>query len=84
MSHLLIVVTAVFHSVRMKRRSLASPSENACVRKAVSIVALTCSGSRSSKLPFLAYRSKLENVAVFFVFVPLLCTKSELVENLQL
>ncbi len=75
---------AVFHSVGMKHRSLALPSENACVRKAASVVALTRCGSRSSKLPFLAYRSKLENVAVSFVLVPLLCNKSELVENFQL
>ncbi len=78
------VITAGFHSVGMKCRSLASPSENACVGKAASIVALTHSGSRSSKLLFLTYWSKLENTAVFFVFVPLLCTKSELVKNLQL
>jgi hypothetical protein len=44
------VITAAFHSVRMKHRSLVSPSENACARKAASIVAPTRSGSRSSKL----------------------------------
>jgi hypothetical protein len=68
----------------MKRRGLASPSENACARKAASVIALMRSGSRSSKMPFLPHWSKLENVAVFFVFVPLLCSKSELVENFQL
>jgi hypothetical protein len=36
----------------MKHRGLASPSENACARKAASVVAPTRSGSRSSKLPF--------------------------------
>ncbi len=73
-----------FHSVGTKCKSLVSPSENACAHKAASIIAPTRSGSRSSKLPFLTYRSKLENVAVFFVSVPLLCSKSELVENFQL
>ncbi len=43
-----------------------------CVQSS-EVIALMCSGSRSSKLLFLAYRSKLENVAVFFVFVPLFC-----------
>ncbi len=78
------VITAVFHSVEIECRSLALPSENACARKAASVIASTCSGSRSSKLPFLPHRSKLENVAVFFVFVPLVHSKSELVENFQL
>ena len=63
------VITAAFHSVRMKFRSLAvSPSENTCVCKAASVAASMRSGSRSSKLPFLPYQSKLENVAVFFCF----------------
>jgi len=75
---------AAFHSVGMKHRSLALPSENACAQKAASVIAPTYSGSRSLKLPFLAYWSKLENVTVFFVSVLLLCSKSELVENLQL
>jgi hypothetical protein len=78
------VITAVFHSVETKHRSLASPSENACTLKAASVISSMRSGSRSSKLPFLPYQSKLENVAVFFVFVPLVCSKSELVENFQL
>jgi hypothetical protein len=77
------VITEPFHSVGTKHRSLALPSENACARKAASVVAPTRSGSRSSKLLFLAYRSELENVAVSFVFVPLLCSKSELVRNFQ-
>ncbi len=77
------VITAVFHSVETKCRSLVSPSENTCARKAASIVA-SCSGSRLSKLLFLAYQSKLENVAVLFVFVPLVCSKAELVKNFQL
>jgi hypothetical protein len=62
------VIMAAFHSVGTKCRSLASPSENTCACKAASIVALALSGSRSSKLPFLAYHSKLENVAVSFIF----------------
>ncbi len=78
------VITVVFHSVETKCRSLALPSENDCTCKAASVVALMRSGSRSSKLLFLPHRSKLENVAVFFVFVPLVCSKSELVENFQL
>jgi hypothetical protein len=77
------VITAVFHSVETKCRSLVLPSENTCASKAASIVA-SRSGSRSSKLLFLAYQSKLENVAVFFVFVLLVCSKAELVENFQL
>ncbi len=78
------VIMVVFHSVETKCRSLALPSENACTRKAASIIASTRSGSRSSKLPFLPHRSKLENVAVFSDFVLLVCSKSELVENFQL
>ncbi len=74
---------AVFHSVETKHRSLVSPSEDACTRKAASIVASTHSGSRLSKLPFLAYGSKLENVALFIVFILVVCSKSELVKNLR-
>jgi hypothetical protein len=80
----LFVIMAVFLSVETERRSLVSPSENACSCKAASVIASTCSGSRSLKLLFLPRQSKLENVAVFFVFVPLVCSKSELVENFQL
>jgi hypothetical protein len=61
----------LFHSVETQHRSLASPNENACTRKAVSVVVSTRSGSRLSKLLFIPHRSKLENVAVFFVFEPL-------------
>ena len=64
------VIMIVFHSVETKHRSLVSPSENACACKAASVAASMRSGSRSSKLPFLPYQSKLENVAVFFC----LCT----------
>jgi hypothetical protein len=46
------VIMAAFHSVGTKCRSLALPSENACPCKAASVIAPTCSGSRSSKLPF--------------------------------
>ncbi len=59
------VITALFHSAKMKRRSLCiAKSENVCMRKAASVIALTLSGSRSCELPFLLYQSKLENVAV--------------------
>ncbi len=78
------MITILFHSVEMKCRSLASPSENACEHKAASVVVSMRSGSRLSKLLFLPYWSKLENVAVFFAFEPLVCSKSELVENFQL
>jgi hypothetical protein len=71
-------------SVSLSQDKTQKLIENTCTRKAVSIIALTCSSSRSSKLPFLTYHSKLENVAVFFVFVPLVCSKSELVKNFQL
>jgi hypothetical protein len=74
-----IVITVLFHSVKT-----ASPSENACASKAASIIVSMHSGSRLSKLLFLPYLSKLENVAVSFVFELLVCNKSELVENFQL
>ncbi len=47
-----IVITAAFHWVGTKHRGLASPSENACSRKAASVIAPTSSGSRLSKLLF--------------------------------
>jgi len=75
-----IVIIALFRSAKTKRRHLCvAKSENVCAHIAASIVALTLSGSRSCKLPFLLYQSKLENVAVSFVFESLVCNKSELV-----
>jgi hypothetical protein len=75
---------AVFHPIGFERRSLVSPSENACTRKAASVVAPKRSGSMSSKLQFLPHQSKLENVAVSFVSCTVDCNKSELVKNFQL
>ncbi len=74
------VIMALFHSVEMKYCSLCGvKSENACERKAGSVIKLTLSVSRSCELPFLLYRCKVENVAVSFVFELLVCDKSELV-----
>ncbi len=78
------VINAVFHSVEPECRSLALPSENACMSKAASIVAPMRSGARLSKLLFLPHQSKLENVAVAFVSCTVVCNKSKLVENFQL
>jgi hypothetical protein len=75
-----IVIIALFRSAKTKHRHLCvAKSENICAHKAVSVVASTLSGSRSRELPFLLYHSKLENVAVSFVFESLVCNKSELV-----
>ncbi len=79
------VIMAVFHSASTRMLHLSRcQSENACTRKAASVVELVLSVSRSWELPFLPYRYKLENVAVSFVFELLVCSKSELVQNFQL
>ncbi len=72
------VITAAVHSVRTKHRGLASPSEIFCACKAASVIALTCSGSRSSELPF------IKCCSILCLLYMLLCNKSELVKNCQL
>jgi hypothetical protein len=75
------VITAAFHSVGMKHRGLASSSENACTRKAASVVVLTRSGSRLLKLPF---RKCCSFLCPLYCCYVLICNKSELVKNCQL
>jgi hypothetical protein len=75
-----IVIIALFRSAKTKRKHLCvAKSENVCAHIAVSVIMSTLSGSRSRKLLFLLYQSKLENVAASFVFESLVCNKSELV-----
>ncbi len=58
-SKITYMIMAAFHSVGMKCRVLALPSENTCERKAASIIAPMRSGSRLSKLLFRKYCSFL-------------------------